>query len=155
MNDKQAALIKLAQVRCAINHVLRMRAMKKQARDPDWQRNLELTDEMNGAVGTSTPLWVKGMNGTLSKDKNFERYRDPENSSTFWSLFPFGGLVSPAQQKTKRMLKQQAEGRKALGMPQDPYKDYEEPSQPVVPPTDHQSPLPPGTLQLGGLFPFR
>ena len=31
MNTKQAALIKLAQVRCAINHVLRMRAMQKQA----------------------------------------------------------------------------------------------------------------------------
>lgn len=34
MNSKQAALIKLATVRCAINHVLRMRAMQKQAESP-------------------------------------------------------------------------------------------------------------------------
>lgn len=105
MNDKQEALVKLAQVRCAINHVLRMRAMKKQARDPDWMRNLEMTDEMNGAVGISTPQWVRGMGGTLNKARTAECYKTPENAPTsyFWPLNKETNGIKEVQNKTKRM----------------------------------------------------
>lgn len=56
MNTKQAALIKLAQVRCAINHVLRMRAMQKQAEDAYHPAN-ELEYAGNAMID-GWPRWV-------------------------------------------------------------------------------------------------
>ena len=121
--NQQEALIKLATIRMAINHVLRTRAMEKQARDPDWARNLELTNETNGAVGISTPQWVRGMGGTLNKSRTIERYPKPEKSPTSY-FFPFGGQVRETQNKTKRMLKRQEEAR---GSEKDPYEKYKNP----------------------------
>lgn len=107
-NIKNNALVKLAQTRLAINYILRARAMQKQARDPDWMRNLEMTDEMNGAVGISTPQWVRGMGGTLNKARTIERYKTPENAPTsyFWPLNKETNSIKGVQKKTKRMQQQ-------------------------------------------------
>ena len=104
---KQATLNKLAQTRLAVNYVIRARLMEKLAaeedkrrRDPDWARNLELSDQTNGAVGIGTPQWVRGMGGKLDKARTMEHYETPESSprSYFW---PFGGGVKEQQKRVK------------------------------------------------------
>lgn len=58
MNQKQQALIKLAQVRLAINHVLRTRAIQKQAAGkPDWDHS----DFLNKRFGSKGPEISKPM----------------------------------------------------------------------------------------------
>ena len=63
MNNKQAALIKLATVRMAINHVLRMRGMQKQA---------DLSDVYNsGARPDEVKTDKKARSGIRSGIKQF------------------------------------------------------------------------------------
>ena len=111
MNNNEQAIIKLAQIRMAINHVLRIREMEKQAKDPDWARNLEISNKPNGSVGIPTPQWSKGMGGKVNKSRTIERYNKPENSPTgyFW---PFNGPLKETQNKTKRMIQQQQNSKK-------------------------------------------
>lgn len=103
--NKQEALVKLATVRLAINHVLRNRAMQKQARDPDLLRNLEMSPEVNGAVGMPTPQYVKDLGGTMDKSRTMARYEHPENFP-WWSVWPFHGPLKETQDRIKRMQKQ-------------------------------------------------
>ena len=103
--NQQEVLTKLAQVKMAIRHVLRTREMEKQAKSPDWARDLEVSNQPNGSVGISTPRWTKGMGGTVNKSRTMERYPKPENAPTsyFW---PFNRPIKETQDKTKRILQQ-------------------------------------------------
>lgn len=123
MNNQQKALVKLAQLRGAINHVLRTRAMQKQAGISDLLKDLGWH---NGYKGIPTRRWTGQMGGTTNSSGTIERYEKPEESLTSY-YWPLGGGVIDAQNRVKRTLKQQEEGRKALGMSNDPYKDFKGP----------------------------
>lgn len=163
--NQQEALVKLATVRLAINHVLRTRAMQKSAGFwaslmrgfSDVGSDLESNpDRVNGVTFPGTRRYVEGLGGTLSADGTRARYSNPQNASTS-GVWPLDSDLKKQQEKVKRLQKQ---------LPPEKAKEYEKYKEPhhnatpsaipsVAPAQPNVIPLPAGTLQPGGLFPFR
>lgn len=142
MNDKQAALIKLAQVRCAINHVLRMRARQKQAGwwedlnrgTEDFLSDMEMNpDRVNGVGNVGSPSYVRSLGGTRDAAGTMARYEHPENFPSML-VWPFNRGLQEAQDRVRRTASQMdPEKAKELEKWKEPHHNVDTGSSKPVP----------------------